>query len=54
MSAFAAAVLPPRATTISAVWPSAFGESAWAPASSSAASTAGFAATAASDIGVAP
>ena len=39
-AAAAAAVLPPRATTISAVWPSAFGESTSAPASSNASSTA--------------
>jgi len=43
-----------RATIISAVCPSAFGDSTSAPAASSASISAGSATTAASDIGVAP
>ena len=51
---FAASTLPVLATAMSAVWPSAFGESASAPASSSSLKISVSATSAASPMGVAP
>jgi hypothetical protein len=54
ISSFAASTLPVRATLISAVCPSAFGDSTSAPAASSSCRIAASPASAASSIGVTP